>query len=420
MKKDDEDSRLASFAAYTPLVAALLAPMSTLYDIPALSQPWYAFNGAALPDPRASLVLSGVSLAMSVIANSLLVLRFSVHVARLWRFATRLSTLAWVIKTCIGIANLITFGALARNGPGYSYLEGFWCAILSVVISGIISTLLVFQFLFHFNRSPDATIRFQGRTFIVSELILFGLIALEALIFSKIEGWTYLEGIYFSVVALLSIGFGDFSPSKTSTKILLFPFAIAGIALLSNQVSLIVKASSARRKRRRQRFARLLDTRRHANLEQSHPETLEGEARRLHRLVQDEENASELADLLWSAVALVVFWLLGALIYRYMESWTYGNALYFNYVFFLTIGFGDYSPETPVGRVVFVLWALLAVPIMTNFVVQAIQSIVGCLSPPRCLLTTHTSHAGHALLQVPHLDDAREAHRATGPRAPVL
>ena len=64
------------------LVAALLAPMSTLYDIPALSQPWYAFNGAALPDPRASLVLSGVSLAMSVIANSLLVLRFSVHVAR--------------------------------------------------------------------------------------------------------------------------------------------------------------------------------------------------------------------------------------------------------------------------------------------------------------------------------------------------
>lgn len=143
---------VAEFANITPLIAALLAPVSTLYDIPALSQPWYSLNGTTLPDPRASLVLSGVSLSLSVIANSLLVLRFSVHVARvgllekagyemkictrtdkhvslplpsqLWRFATRISTLAWVIKTCIGVANLITFGALTRNGAGFAYLEG--------------------------------------------------------------------------------------------------------------------------------------------------------------------------------------------------------------------------------------------------------------------------------------------------------
>lgn len=70
------------FANITPLIAALLAPVSTLYDIPALSQPWYSLDGATLPDPRASLILSSVSLALSVIANVLLVLRFSVHVAR--------------------------------------------------------------------------------------------------------------------------------------------------------------------------------------------------------------------------------------------------------------------------------------------------------------------------------------------------
>jgi hypothetical protein len=64
---------------------------------------------------------------------------------------------------------------------------------------------------------------------LTSEMILFALLAINALTFSQIEGWTYLEGafseetmsplspllmiasplaIYFSVVALLSIGFG--------------------------------------------------------------------------------------------------------------------------------------------------------------------------------------------------------------------
>jgi potassium channel subfamily K len=71
---------------------------------------------------------------------------------------------------------------------------------------------------------------------LTSEMILFALLALNGLTFSKIEGWSYLEGIYFSVVALLSIGFGDFEPTHTSTKILLFPYVVTGIALLANQV----------------------------------------------------------------------------------------------------------------------------------------------------------------------------------------
>jgi potassium channel subfamily K len=69
-------------ANYAPLLAAILAPVSTLYDIPALAQKWYAFNGQNLPDPRASLILSGLSLAFSIIANVFLVLRFSIRATR--------------------------------------------------------------------------------------------------------------------------------------------------------------------------------------------------------------------------------------------------------------------------------------------------------------------------------------------------
>lgn len=65
-------------------------------------------------------------------------------------------------------------------------------------------------------------------------------IGIQALVFSKLEGWLYLDGVYFSIVSCLTVGYGDLVPTRTSTKILLFPFALSAIALLANVVSLIV------------------------------------------------------------------------------------------------------------------------------------------------------------------------------------
>ena len=95
-----------------------------------------------------------------------------------------------------------------------------------------------------------------------------------------------------------------------------------------------------------------------------------------------------MVELLYSACTLVSFWLLGAVIFHFMEGWSYGDSLYFNYVFLFTIGYGDFSPETPVGRVVFVIWALISVPIMTQFVVQTIQTITAHASKVLALATS--------------------------------
>jgi potassium channel subfamily K len=109
-------------------------------------------------------------------------------------------------------------------------------------------------------------------------------------------------------------------------------------------------------------------------------EILKHEIARLHRRASHNAAMSQLFDLLWSAGVLILFWVVGAIIFHYMEGWSMGDAFYFNYVFFLTIGFGDFSPGTPVGKTVFVIWALMAVPIMTNFVVTTIQAVVERLS----------------------------------------
>lgn len=58
---------------------------------------WYTKDGVSQPDFKASLVLSAISLVATVIANALLVIRFSLT-ARRWRVATRISVIFWAIK----------------------------------------------------------------------------------------------------------------------------------------------------------------------------------------------------------------------------------------------------------------------------------------------------------------------------------
>jgi len=60
-----------------------------------------------------------------------------------------------------------------------------------------------------------------------------------------------------------------------------------------------------------------------------------------------------------------IFWTIGSLIFSKTEGWTYGSAMYFCFIAFTTIGYGDLAPETAIGRSIFVFWALFGVGAMT-------------------------------------------------------
>ena len=62
-------------------------------------------------------------------------------------------------------------------------------------------------------------------------------------------------------------------------------------------------------------------------------------------------------------------WFIGAVIFWQAEltgsQWSFFEALYFTYVSFLTIGYGDFEPNTNSAKPAFVFWALLALPTLT-------------------------------------------------------
>ena len=58
-------------------------------------------------------------------------------------------------------------------------------------------------------------------------MIFFG-----AAVYHWLEGWDWLDSLYFVVITLTTIGYGDFSPTTPLTKIITIFYGLNGIVLL--------------------------------------------------------------------------------------------------------------------------------------------------------------------------------------------
>ena len=57
-------------------------------------------------------------------------------------------------------------------------------------------------------------------------------IGIGAALYHWLEGWSWLDSIYFVIITLTTIGYGDFSPTKPITKLITIFYGINGIILL--------------------------------------------------------------------------------------------------------------------------------------------------------------------------------------------
>lgn len=60
----------------------------------------------------------------------------------------------------------------------------------------------------------------------------FGTLAAGTILFHWIEGWSYLDSLYFCVISLATVGYGDFTPETPLGKVLTMIYIINGIGIL--------------------------------------------------------------------------------------------------------------------------------------------------------------------------------------------
>lgn len=89
----------------------------------------------------------------------------------------------------------------------------------------------------------------------------------------------------------------------------------------------------------------------------------------MRKIQQDAITFKKWYALCLSVTAFAILWCLGAVVFWKAEAktqqLTYFEALYFCYVSLLTIGYGDFSPKSNIGKPFFIVWSLIAVPTMT-------------------------------------------------------
>jgi potassium channel subfamily K len=312
--------------------------------------------------------------------------------------------IGWYISSFLLLGILIGLGVLMYEpqNAGHVYTQAYFYGTFAAGLYFIIASLLVVTawgaHKGHYSREYKLTT--SQRTLMLQTIILFIYLLGGSAVYARIEGWKFMDAVYWADYTLLTIGIGNFAPVTHLGRGLLFPYAVGGIVILGLIISSI---RTLMLEHGRQKIADLLTARTHKFL------VKQALSERNNRLVPnlrvDENEGTEFSDrerqkrefitmrrvrqlaevqhkwisLITSLVVWMALWLIGAAIFWRSEvhiEWTYFQALYFAYTTLLTIGFGDFYPVSSLGKAFFVFWSLLAVPTITILISNISDTLI--------------------------------------------
>lgn len=431
-----------------PLFAGTFGPIATALNICSLVHPWRCIyvsmepqhDGGDIPDPGWLIGLNVLSLVFGFAANiAMLPIRHdrkeipkSALVLVLINIVGGM--LAAIILICLVIAASISLRL--PSPPDHAFTEAYYYAIMAAGLYFITSSFVIYTaFMLWKSRKSKEEIskHFTGghRSLKLLTIMFMAYLMLGALVFKKIEGWRYMDAVFWADVTILTIGFGDFKPETHLGRALLFPYAVFGVFILFLVVYCITRVVLERgasmweiRLRDEARIRRVAkrdgkpfnevpnwmasifkkngngmkreDTKEKSVLETQLTQTDTGRKQSPEGRRKEERDARErdfeamqeilenslkrrilYSFMLWGIFALFL-WLFGAALFYLCErsfGWTYFRATYFTFISLLAIGYGDVTLTSMPGKAIFVLWSLMVVPTLTMLITIACEAV---------------------------------------------
>lgn len=84
-------------------------------------------------------------------------------------------------------------------------------------------------------------------------VVLITLIASGTIFYSSVEGWEVIDSLYFSVMTMSTIGYGDFHPTTTLSKLFTIIYALLSIGVFVAVVTKIVAAMLGKKRESKNR-----------------------------------------------------------------------------------------------------------------------------------------------------------------------
>ena len=106
----------------------------------------------------------------------------------------------------------------------------------------------MFAFLVTLGRFVQAIRHGLGDPEFRALLILVIVILLTGMAFyANVEGWSLLDSLYFSVITLTTVGYGDLAPSTPASKIFTMIYIVVGIGILLAFIEKVARNAMASR-----------------------------------------------------------------------------------------------------------------------------------------------------------------------------
>ncbi|MBA2376840.1 MAG: potassium channel family protein [Actinomycetota bacterium] len=102
----------------------------------------------------------------------------------------------------------------------------------------MISFLVTLARFFNTIRASLKEPEFQALSFLVAVTLLSG-----TLFYRSVEGWGILDSLYFSVITLTTIGYGDLAPATNVGKIFTIVYVFVGVGLIAAFIGKIASRS---------------------------------------------------------------------------------------------------------------------------------------------------------------------------------
>ncbi len=200
------------------------------------------------------VVLNGVSLAVGLTVNLILLSRFS----RGPNFFVShcVVVVGWLISSVLLIITVIMVSLNDRLPPPHdnTFSQAFFYACFAAGLYFVVSSLMILSV--HGSRLGYYTNEsrwVRNERALPYQTIIFKIYVLGgAAIFSRIEKWNFLDAVFWADCTILTIGLGDYSPKTHLGRSLLFIYTVGGVL----QLGLMITSIQSFTKRRQERTLR--------------------------------------------------------------------------------------------------------------------------------------------------------------------
>jgi len=417
-----EPSRWWFASTAFPLIAGTFGPMASAFSICALAVHWRMKiipgedeqTGIDINDPKWLLGVNAVQLVIALTSNLFLLM----NMARRVRFsiAQPVTIIGWYISSIalIGLTACASGPLRIEPTSSYAFTQAYYYAIFAAGLYFLVASLMTITvwgaFKGYYDKEFQLTM--SQRTLMLQTISFLVYLLSGAAIYSHIEGWTFLDSVYWADFTLLTMGIGDFSPSTHVGRGLLFPFAIGGIIILGLVIGSIrslvlergkVKMGARMVEKERRRLLKYMEKKNRGAIlelvvedkrdispasskamkgiaeERTERQRREQEFSLMRQIQEKAATKRRWTSLVISGATWLILWFVGAAIFHsseYKQDWSYFQSLYFAYTSLLTIGYGDFYPQSNSGKAFFVFWSLLAVPSLTILISNMGDTIV--------------------------------------------